>query len=181
MIDRTMRKHLANSIESLLSGKITTDEFIASIEKCHRSCDLGVAEICRFSMGLFHDIYPYRLHKAKIEDSTMSLVQRSILFLRADFEYEWPRLHKFKYSNYCIICGFILLVLSLIAAWALPRSIIFLILLTIAAILLVSVVTYQSIRQKQMNSRYWSHVDRTLWPFIRQNDYLAASQQNLSV
>lgn len=181
MIDRTMRKHLADSIESLVLGVINTDDFMATIEKSRRSCDLGVAEICRFSMGLFHDIYPYRLHRTKIDDSTMSLVQRSVLFLRSDCEYEWTRFPDFKYSNYIFISGFILLISSLIATWASHSIIIFLALLTTGAILLVSVVTYQSIRQKQIISRYWSHVDQALWPFIRQDDYMAASQQNLSV
>jgi len=179
MIDLTMRYHLADSIEALVSGAIDTDEFVARIEECSRSSDLGVVEISRFSMGLFHDLYPYRLNSDKIDEHTILLVRRSVLFLRSSCEYQWPKLPEFKFSTYLFICGLILLLLALVAAWSSLGILWYLVPMTIGAILVASVFAYQSIRQKQIIAQYWSHVDKAIWPFIRQNDCLAASEQSL--
>jgi hypothetical protein len=179
MIDRTMRHHLADSIEALVSGAIDTDEFVATIEECSRSADLGVVEISRFSRGLFHDLYPYKLNDNQIDEHTTLLVRRSVLFLRSSCEYQWPKLPEFKFSTYLFICGLILLLLALVAAWSSLSVLWYLVLMTTGAILLVSVFTYQSIRQKQISAQYWSHVDKAVWPFIRQSDCLAALEQSL--
>jgi hypothetical protein len=179
MIDRIMRYYLADSIEALVSGAIDTDEFVATIEECSRSSDLGVVEISRFSMGLFHDVYPYRLDSDKIDNHSILLVRRSVLFLRSSCEYQWPKLPEFKFSTYLFICGLILSLLALVAAWSSLSVLGYLVPMTIGAILMVSVFAYQSIRQKQIIAQYWSHVDKDVWPFIRQDDYLAASEQSL--
>jgi hypothetical protein len=73
----------------------------------------------------------------------------------------------------------ILLLLALVAAWSSLSVLWYLVPMTIGAILLVSVFTYQSIRQKQISAQYWSHVDKAVWPFIRQSDCLAALEQSL--
>ena len=73
----------------LAVGKITNDEFEADLPE---SYDRSIVEI--FSKGawfLYDDLREYKLSgRDSLESYEKSIVARWILFLKTDFEYEWP-------------------------------------------------------------------------------------------
>src|SRR5262249_15027300 len=80
----------------LVAGRITNDEFEDRLSV--HSADPAVWEI--FSSGawcLYSDNREYRLTgKYRLSKETRHEVARWILFLKTDFEYEWPRLGRFR-------------------------------------------------------------------------------------
>lgn len=89
MIDRDARNRLAGLIRSLVSGKITNDEF----EEClPESKDNAIAKVFYYGpWRLYSDMKAYKLKgKDAITREDRSIVARWILFLKSDDEYEWP-------------------------------------------------------------------------------------------
>ena len=96
MIDRESRTQLAELTRHLVAGRITNDEFEDRISL--NSADPAVWEI--FLSGpwyLYSDNREYRLTvKYRLLKGTRHDVARWILFLKTDFEYEWPQLGRFR-------------------------------------------------------------------------------------
>lgn len=96
MIDRESRTQLAELVRHLVAGRITNDEFEDRLSL--HSADPAVWEI--FSSGawcLYSDNREYRLTgKYRLSKETRREVAKWILFLKTDFEYEWPRLGRFR-------------------------------------------------------------------------------------
>ena len=89
MIDREVRRHVAELLRHLLSGQITTDEFEAALPKT--SQDRGVIAVSREAWYLYSDLWEYRLTGTdKVTADVRRHVARWIAFLHSDLEYEWP-------------------------------------------------------------------------------------------
>lgn len=89
MIDRDSRNTLAENLAALAEGTITNDQFLQS--RPETGHDRAVDEIWRFGDSLYSDIAPYRLvGRNALSDDVRNVVQRCILFLQSDLEYEWP-------------------------------------------------------------------------------------------
>ncbi|WP_213999725.1 hypothetical protein [Arsukibacterium sp.] len=89
MIDREARNRLAELIRALASGRITNDEFEDALPL---SEDNAVKEVFHHGAWcLYSDMKEYRLKgKDALSTEERSLVARWILFLKSDYEYEWP-------------------------------------------------------------------------------------------
>ena len=89
MIDRSARNRLAELIRSLVSGSITNDEFE---DRLPESNDKAVSEIFHHGAWfLYSDMKEYKLKgKDVLSQEDKSIVARWILFLKSEYEYEWP-------------------------------------------------------------------------------------------
>jgi hypothetical protein len=183
MVDLDSRSQLANMLLQLINGEIATDEYYSSSTKFRYSLDLGVTEILRFSLTLFSDLYPQRskLIFSIRDPDVINMVNRALLFLNTNKEYEWPKLPDFTYSKWLFLSGWMLLASSLVASWASQSVWLSVALWTGGLITSVATWVYQSIRYKQILIWYWSNGEKGAWPFIRHLDLLAATEQSLSV
>jgi hypothetical protein len=90
MIDRSDRTALASALRSLVARELTNDEFEERTDTLHFS-DAAVAEIYGAAWHLYSDLYEHKLDGAHALDAESSReVQRWLLFLDGDLEYEWP-------------------------------------------------------------------------------------------
>lgn len=89
MIDRRARNELAELLRRYAGGQIPNDEFEEAVPQSH---DRAIAEI--FSRGvwpIYDDTRKYRLvGKYALSKSDKSIVSRWVLFLKSDYEYQWP-------------------------------------------------------------------------------------------
>jgi len=96
MLDRESRTKLAELIRHLATGRITNDEFEDRLSL--RSTDPAIWAV--FSCGawcLYSDLWEYQLTgKYRLPKDARREVARWILFLKTDFEYEWPRLSRVR-------------------------------------------------------------------------------------
>jgi hypothetical protein len=89
MIDRSDRSALASALRSLVARELTNDEFEERTPL--RSSDAAVEEIYGAAWHLYSDLYEHKLEGAHALDEAGSReVQRWLLFLDGDLEYEWP-------------------------------------------------------------------------------------------
>ena len=89
MIDRTARNKLAELLRSLAAGLITNDEFEDSIPE---SNDKAIKEVF-FNGGwsLYSDMKEYKLNgQDALEAVVKKEVARWVLFLKSNYEYNWP-------------------------------------------------------------------------------------------
>jgi hypothetical protein len=90
MIDRTARDALSEAIRALVSGSISNVEFEDRVPR--RSRDPAVYEV--FFCGawsLYDDLHEHRLvGKYHLPSKARPEIARWILFLKSDYEYEWP-------------------------------------------------------------------------------------------
>jgi hypothetical protein len=88
MIDRAARDVLALALRRLACGRITNDEFDASLRS---SEDIAVIAIADAAWTLYDD---FREHYLKGRDALPPQAKRGVarclLFLRSDLEYPWP-------------------------------------------------------------------------------------------
>lgn len=91
MIDRKSRDKLAESIRFFAAGQITNDEFENSIPE---SDDEAIARIFHEGVWfLYDDLKEYKLiGKDQLSKADKSIIARWVLFLKTDFEYQWPSL-----------------------------------------------------------------------------------------
>lgn len=89
MIDRTSRNQLAELIRSLATGDITNDQFEDALPV---SEDRAIDEV--YSNGawrLYSDLHEHKLKdKYALTKEDIHLISRWILFLKSNYEYEWP-------------------------------------------------------------------------------------------
>jgi hypothetical protein len=89
MIDRNARNKLAELLRGLASGLISNDEFGDAIPE---SEDKAINEV--FSNGgwmLYSDMKEYKLKgKDALEKIVKNEVARWVLFLKSNYEYNWP-------------------------------------------------------------------------------------------
>ena len=88
MVDRSARDLLADSIEALMSGEISNFEYE---KKVPDSGDLAVSAIAESVWCLYDDFKEHDLQSPeKLPEALKHRVVRWTVFLRTDFEYEWP-------------------------------------------------------------------------------------------
>lgn len=112
MIDTTNRARFAEGLRHLASGTITNDEF--EDWPYQTSKDAAITEIYTLAAWpLYDDLKEHRLTDEHALTEGMKLdLARCILFLRSDFEYEWPRrtgirsvLRRFHFGDPWRKCG----------------------------------------------------------------------------
>ncbi|WP_143707314.1 hypothetical protein [Uliginosibacterium sp. TH139] len=104
MIDRLARDKFAELLRHLVAGQISNDEFEDNLPL--GSSDRAVSAI--FWNGawmLYDDMREYKLTgKYRLPRDAKREVARWILFLKTDFEYEWPRIQGiFRFPWYLIV------------------------------------------------------------------------------
>lgn len=89
MVDRDSRDRLAELIRSLAAGNITNDQFEDALPA---SEDRAILEV--YSNGawlLYNDTHEHKLKdKYALTKNDKHLVARWVLFLKSDYEYQWP-------------------------------------------------------------------------------------------
>lgn len=89
MIDRQNRKKLSEMLRHLVSGQITNDQFEDNAPK--KSQDRAIWAIRHQAWFLYSDLEEYKLKgKHAVSPKDKGIVARWLLFLKTDFEYEWP-------------------------------------------------------------------------------------------
>jgi hypothetical protein len=93
MIDRQARSRFAEAIRALVAGRISNDEFDSRMPTLATG-DAAVVAIHEAGVWpLYSDLHEHRLvGKYALSPQDKSTLARSILFLRTDLPYEWPRL-----------------------------------------------------------------------------------------
>jgi len=107
MIDLERRRTLALNLRHISVGLISNDDFESNVadtvsdgwlpEQYHRSKkaktdDAAIVPILELSWGLYSDLESRKLKgKYKLDDETLRIIARCILFLRSDLEYQWPQ------------------------------------------------------------------------------------------
>ncbi len=89
MVDRKARDQLAELIRHLVAGQISNDEFEGRLP---HSKDAAIREIFwNGAWGLYDDLREHKLGGAnRIENKHRRDIARWVLFLKSDYEYEWP-------------------------------------------------------------------------------------------
>ena len=89
-VDREARDILVRNLQSLLAGTITNDEFENHLK---RSDDPAVTAILRNgAWTLYDDLFEHKLtdHRWTTSHNQKEFIDRCILFLGCNLEYEWP-------------------------------------------------------------------------------------------
>jgi hypothetical protein len=92
MLDLPARRHLAQGLRWLATGRITNREFESRFAKAvQRSKDPGVRDVYGAAWGLYSDLETHRLTGVwHLDRKARHDVARCILFLRSIRPYEWP-------------------------------------------------------------------------------------------
>jgi hypothetical protein len=168
MINRCERDNLANQLRRLLEGEISNDAFIASPPSSDD--DPALLSIWSFITDYCEDVLPYRFRGMRAPSSEMTAtVDRCVLFLQSDLEYEWPVFPSdgFPYYLLAVTC----LVLSVIMGFGSKQWCIAMSMLALSTVLFVFFWLYRRTVQRKREQSFWSHGDRQVWPFLRQADY----------
>jgi hypothetical protein len=90
MIDLSARRAVATLLRRLASGRISTSEYESACAAID-SNDEGVRAVLDAGWSLYSDYKDYRLRgRDAPAPETIAAVARCVLFLKTDFEYEWP-------------------------------------------------------------------------------------------
>src|SRR6266853_648445 len=96
MIDRKLRDKGALLLECLLAKGISNHQLDS--EWPEKSPDAGIGAIGE-QIWCYYDDFPEKiLTRADFEPSEMAVIERCLVFLRSDREYEWPR-YSFETQN----------------------------------------------------------------------------------
>jgi hypothetical protein len=89
MIDRSARDILIANLSDFMNGEITNDEFV---NRLHRTKDPAIHEIhISFVWFLYDDLHKHKMTgRYAPNDKCQRIVERCILFLKTNLEYEWP-------------------------------------------------------------------------------------------
>lgn len=90
MVERGNRDVAASVLQDLIDGKITNDEFMSRF-KFPKNTDPALGAIFMFAWGQFSDLRTHRLTgRDALVPERRAVMERSVLFLRTDLEFEWP-------------------------------------------------------------------------------------------
>lgn len=95
MIDHQTRIEAFNALRRFVACETTNDDYESEYplpEPLGRkwSADRAIRAIYEFSWSWFDDFYPHKLEgKHALNDETMRVAERCLLFLQSDAEYEW--------------------------------------------------------------------------------------------
>ena len=89
MIDKQARAKLSESLRHLVSGQITNDQFEKIAPR--KSNDRAIWAIRHRAWFLYDDLKEYKLKgKYALTPKAKGVITRWLLFLKSNFEYEWP-------------------------------------------------------------------------------------------
>jgi hypothetical protein len=89
MIDKPARKKLSELLRHLVSGQITNDQF--EDNSPFSSNDRAIWAIRHQAWGLYSDFGEYKLKgKKALSPKNKHAIATWLLFLKSNFEYEWP-------------------------------------------------------------------------------------------
>lgn len=90
MVDRKARDQLMDVIGRLVAGRIDNFDFDEVVESVQTD-DMGVVEIRKAMWYVYDDLCRHKLTKKwALSDAQKNIVERFILFLRSNIEYQWP-------------------------------------------------------------------------------------------
>ena len=90
MVDRKARNQLIDAVDGLVAGRIDSFDFDAGVD-CIQTDDMGVVKIRQAMWQVYDDLYRHTLTgKWALSDQQRKAVERCILFLRSNLEYQWP-------------------------------------------------------------------------------------------
>jgi hypothetical protein len=105
MIDSELRQRLSQDLRRLVTGRMTNDQFDNACEDNYDDAiDLAVTRIAEFGYCLYSsDLpFPYRLRgRHALSASTRRTAARCVLFLRTEYEYEWPEYPPMPFASFC--------------------------------------------------------------------------------
>jgi hypothetical protein len=190
-VDPQTRRNLALSLQRLVSGDMTNDQFD---HRCHgtwfSSEDPAVVEIATFGWSLYSSDLPlpYRLKGwYAVDDEERQVVERAVLFLHTRREYGWPTAPDAVVPYWCIWGpGFYLLIgilfsfigaVSLMLGSGLSERIQGTAAETLGVLALLG-PTYRWMVDRRRSPEQWKRFreagDVTTWPFLNQADLEAA-------
>ena len=93
MIDRKNRDGLAETFRHLATGRITNDQFEDSDRWCTSKVDPAIHELYYLAAWpLYDDLSEHKLTgRHELTEGMKKDVAHCLLFLKSDYEYEWPR------------------------------------------------------------------------------------------
>ena len=94
MVNISKRKQAATLVRQFLEGQINSDDYDSDFPDDTR--DEGLLAVYDRLWLLYSDQTPYRLNKASLTDDERAVIERCILFLWTDLEYEGPPLRERK-------------------------------------------------------------------------------------
>ena len=90
MVDRKARNQLIDAIGGLAAGRIDNFDFDAVVD-CIQTDDMGVVQIRQAMWHVYDDLHRHTLTgKWALSDAQNKIVERFILFLRSNLDYQWP-------------------------------------------------------------------------------------------
>jgi hypothetical protein len=175
MINREARNVLIGKLSQVLRDESASEDlFIYDIEGLP---DRAVSELQTFG----NMIVPcdYAFHSARKVAQTqelMEVVQRCILFLQTDLDFEWPAIPVKRSLQWIfislVICE-VALTLALFAfgyfSWTL---------FGVAGAALLLTLLGQKLLDLQTMRTYWRSGSKEIWPFTRQSDFHQAAGQS---
>ena len=92
MIDRAARENLGEQLRHLACGTISNFEFENRVR--HSESDPAIQEIANFAWRFYDDFEEHRLAGGwAISEGSRKDFARTVLFLKSDYDYRWPRRH----------------------------------------------------------------------------------------
>lgn len=90
MVDRKARDEAAAAIQKLIEGSISNDEYERKSRRNKQ--DAGLEAVSILVWNFYSDLSEHKLiGKYSLTDDQRTLLQRCVLFLKSDLEFEWPR------------------------------------------------------------------------------------------
>ena len=91
MVDRGARDALALYLRRLISGRMTSADYVFEADRLLRSRDPSIRPIVEAAYWTFGNFGPRRyIGESRVDRETRRHVARVVLFLRSELEYEWP-------------------------------------------------------------------------------------------
>ncbi len=94
MVDISKRKQAAVLIHQFVEGQISNDDYDSDFPD--DTGDEGLLAVYDRLWLLYSDLAPSRLHKTSLTNDEQAVIERCVLFLGTNLEYEGPRIRERK-------------------------------------------------------------------------------------
>jgi len=92
MVDRKARDILAEQIRHLLAGVVTNFQYMEDVDSRLFSTDKAIEPILNTIWQVYDDLREHKVDINSFSATDRIMLSRIILFLKSDFEYQWPSL-----------------------------------------------------------------------------------------
>lgn len=190
MIDTELRHRLSQDLRSLVTGRMTNDDFDDVYHELYMdSEDPAVREIARFGWALYSsDLVTYKLRgRHRVSDSTRRTAAYAVLFLQTEYEYGYPEVsHSLEdhflggasYGGSMVGIAFILIGVLGLVGWDLELAG-YCFLLGISIVGVSALLAYAQHRQQVLFYDECDQIgDLKIWPFVDSQSLAEANGNN---